>query len=261
MADDLNDDDFDSNSPSSTNSSTASEMATLHYAPFQKLVPPLNFCPVEDQLYRSGQPTPINFPFLKDLALNSVVWLEMEDPSEAFVRYARETGIKIFHLGLENGAGVEDQDDDDDDGAPKLGSTPRANDGALSTATFSSQGTFFSSAATPPPAVGGAGSARHSKTSTNPWDQLPEAAIVRALDIIAHKENYPLLVCGGMGRHRTGTVIGCLRRVQHWNLASVSEEYRRFAGSRKRVLIELHIEAFNVYSVHIDPTAAPPFLL
>ncbi|KAK9429453.1 hypothetical protein V1505DRAFT_374151 [Lipomyces doorenjongii] len=222
MADDLNDDDFDSNSPSSTNSSTASEMATLQHPPFQKLVPPLNFCPVEDQLYRSGQPTPINFPFIADLRLTAVIWLELEEPSEAFVRFTRANAIQIHHLGIESGADVENDEVDADASIRSSGRHPR---------------------------------------STNAWDQLPESRIVRALDIIAHKDNYPLLVCGGMGRHRTGTVIGCLRRVQKWNLASVSEEYRRFAGSRKRVLIELHIEAFDTNSVRIDQQVAPPFLL
>ncbi|KAK9246095.1 hypothetical protein V1506DRAFT_536242 [Lipomyces tetrasporus] len=222
MADDLNEDDVDSNSPSSTNSSTASEMATLQHPSFQKLVPPLNFCPVEDQLYRSGQPTPINFPFIADLRLTAVIWLELEEPSEAFVNFTRVNRIRIYHLGIESGADVENDEVDPDAMARSSG--------------------------------------RHTR-STNPWDQLPESSIIRALDIIAHKDNYPLLVCGGMGRHRTGTVIGCLRRVQKWNLASVSEEYRRFAGSRKRVLIELHIEAFDTNSVCVDPDVAPPFLL
>ncbi|KAK9455679.1 hypothetical protein V1511DRAFT_308427 [Dipodascopsis uninucleata] len=223
MAEDLIEDDFDSNSPSSTNSSTGSVVGTLQHAPFQKLVPPLNFCPVEDQLYRSGQPSPINFPFLADLNLTAVTWLEMEDPPEVFRSFCRSNGIHMYHLGLENTTDIEtDEHDTIIDGTP---------------------------------------SHRSSKGTSNPWDQLPESSIVRALEIIADKRNYPLLVCGGMGRHRTGTVIGCLRRVQRWNLASVSEEYRRFAGSRKRVLIELHIEAFDTSSLDIDPSAAPPFLL
>lgn len=40
------------------------------------------------------------------------------------------------------------------------------------------------------------------------------------------------------GRHRTGTVIGCLRKLQRWNLASIFEEYRRHAGAKVRVLNE-----------------------
>ena len=41
-----------------------------------------------------------------------------------------------------------------------------------------------------------------------------------------------------LGRHRTGTVIGCLRKLQHWNLSAILEEYRRFAGPKVRVMNE-----------------------
>ncbi|GMF05726.1 unnamed protein product [[Candida] boidinii] len=65
-----------------------------------------------------------------------------------------------------------------------------------------------------------------------------------------------------MGRHRTGTVIGCLRKLQGWNLASVSEEYRRFTGIRGgRILVELLIEAFDVNSIKVDKNIAPDWLI
>lgn len=97
--------------------------------------------------------------------------------------------------------------------------------------------------------------------TVNPWDALNEQTIKRALELIVNRENYPLLVCCGMGRHRTGTVIGCLRRLQGWNLASVSEEYRRFTGARGgRILVELLIESFDIGSVEIDPSKVPDWL-
>ena len=96
----------------------------------------------------------------------------------------------------------------------------------------------------------------------NPWDGLTEHSIINALQTIVTQDNYPLLVCCGMGRHRTGTVIGCLRRIMGWNLASVSEEYRRFTGSRGgRILVELLIEAFDTKLVKINEEKAPEWLL
>ena len=41
-----------------------------------------------------------------------------------------------------------------------------------------------------------------------------------------------------LGRHRTGTVIGCLRKLQNWNLSAILEEYRRYAGPKVRVMNE-----------------------
>ncbi len=166
-----------------------------------RVVPPLNFCPVERYLYRSGLPAPVNFPFLKELHLKTIIWLASEDPSDSFLNFGDEEDITFHFLGINSEGG-------------------------------------------------------------NPWDGLSESSITTALDIIAQKENYPLLVCCGMGRHRTGTIIGCLRRLQGWNLATVSEEYRRFTGSKGgRVSVELLIEAFDIDRVKVDPRTAPSWLL
>lgn len=161
------------------------------------VVPPINFAPVERNLYRSGQPAPINFPFLKQLRLRTILWLAVEDPSDALIAFADDYDIDVRHLGVVT-------------------------------------------------------------EGSNPWDQLTESSIVTALNLILDRTTHPLLVCCGMGRHRSGTVIGCLRRLQGWNLASISEEYRRFAGARGgRVLIELHIEAFDTSTVNVDSSKIP----
>jgi len=50
-----------------------------------------------------------------------------------------------------------------------------------------------------------------------------------------------------------GTVIGCLRKLQRWNLTSIFEEYRRYAGPKVRLLNEQFIELFDTYLVRIPP--------
>ena len=165
------------------------QTVTISKPPRMRIVPPLNFCPVERQLYRSGQPSKINFEFLQQLHLKTIVWLASEDPIDEFLEFVEDEQIELHFAGINPDGG-----------------------------------------------------------DNNPWDGLTESSIGQALEVIVNKDNYPLLVCCGMGRHRTGTVIGCLRRLQGWNLASVSEEYRRFTGSRGgRVLVELLIEVSTVY--------------
>jgi len=133
---------------------------TISNPPSLRIVPPLNFCPVERQLYRSGQPSKINFEFLKELHLKTIVWLASEDPIDEFLEFVQQEQINLYFAGINPDGG-----------------------------------------------------------DNNPWDGLTENSIIQALNIIVNKDNYPLLVCCGMGRHRTGTVIGCLRRLQGWNLA------------------------------------------
>lgn len=76
------------------------------------------------------------------------------------------------------------------------------------------------------------------------YDPITEEIVLAALDIIINPASCPLIVMCNLGRHRTGTVIGILRKLQKWNLASILEEYRRYAGPKVRVLNEQFIELF-----------------
>lgn len=162
-----------------------------------RVVPPINFAPVETHFFRCGQPAPINFPFLRELKLRTIIWLAVEDPSDAMIAFADDHGITVHHLGVLT-------------------------------------------------------------EGSNPWDQLTESSIIKALNLVLDKTAHPLLVCCGMGRHRSGTVVGCTRRLQGWSLASISEEYRRFAGPRGgRMVVELHIESFDTTSITINLNRVP----
>ena len=101
----------------------------------------------------------------------------------------------------------------------------------------------------------------YSYQTVNPWDALSELTIKRALELICNRDNYLMLVCCGMGRHRTGKVIGILSRVQGWNLASVSEEYRRFTGTKGgRILVELLIERFAISGIELYHEKIPDWM-
>ncbi len=45
-------------------------------------IPPINFGMVEEDLYRSGQPNVLNFPFLEKLKLKTIIYLAPDDPSQ-----------------------------------------------------------------------------------------------------------------------------------------------------------------------------------
>ncbi|KAK5584561.1 hypothetical protein ACTFIV_010895 [Dictyostelium citrinum] len=146
-------------------------------------IPPLNFGMVADDLYRSGQPNELNFPFLEKLQLKKIIFLAPDDPSQQFQNFVEDQDIELIHLGMD--------------------------------------------------------------THQNPWNPISEEIVISALKIILNPDNYPLHIMCNLGRHRTGTVVGCLRKLQRWNLTSIFEEYRRFAGSKVRLLNEQFIELFD----------------
>jgi tyrosine-protein phosphatase OCA1 len=72
----------------------------------------------------------------------------------------------------------------------------------------------------------------------NQWDPMSEETVLESLELMLDPSNYPMMVICNQGRHRTGTVVGCLRKLQKWNLTSIFEEYRRYAGPKVRILSE-----------------------
>jgi len=160
-------------------------------------IPPLNFGWVEDDLYRSGVPNELNFPFLEKMKLKKIIYLAPEDPSEHLEQFVDDQDIELIHLGIDS--------------------------------------------------------------HQTPWSPISEETVISALKIILDPANYPLHIMCGLGRHRTGTVVGCLRKLQKWNLTSIFEEYRRYAGSKVSLINEQFIELFDTDLVGI-PENHPPWL-
>ena len=83
--------------------------------------------------------------------------------------------------------------------------------------------------------------------------------MVKTLEVVLNVDAYPLYICDSLGRGRTGAVLGCLRKLQRWNLTSILGEYRRFAGDVVLPLNEQFIELFDVDLVNV-PSDAPQWL-
>ncbi|KAI9637899.1 protein-tyrosine phosphatase [Dioszegia hungarica] len=192
-----------------------------------KIVPPMNFGLVEDGFYRSAQPSELNFSFLEKLNLRAVIWVGAEEPSDILLSFLDSQGIVLHNLSPQPSLNPH---------FPPPASTPD-----IHPFPFPSQ------------AQGqGAGNLQ---LHLPPLPPPPEPLIIRALTLLLQAQTFPVLVCCNMGRHRTGTVVGCYRKLQRWALSSILEEYRRYAGMKVRVLNEQFIELFDTDLVSV--TAEP----
>ncbi|KAG4992618.1 hypothetical protein JHK87_026075 [Glycine soja] len=84
------------------------------------------------------------------------------------------------------------------------------------------------------------------------WDiSMPilKDSIMDALEVLIDVRNHPVLIHCKRGKHRTGCLVGCLRKLQNWCLSSVFEEYQRFAGAKSRTMDLAFIEMFDVLSL------------
>ncbi|KAK6499595.1 hypothetical protein TWF481_009960 [Arthrobotrys musiformis] len=83
------------------------------------------------------------------------------------------------------------------------------------------------------------------RANKEPFVEVPLDKITRAVSIILDKRNHPILIHCNKGKHRTGCIVGCLRKIQKWTLCNVFDEYRRFSHPKERVLDEQVIELWE----------------
>ncbi|KAA8538940.1 hypothetical protein F0562_025632 [Nyssa sinensis] len=75
---------------------------------------------------------------------------------------------------------------------------------------------------------------------------IPRNTITEALKVLIDVRNHPILIHCRRGKHRTGCLVGCLRKLQNWCLSSVFEEYKHFAGTKSRETDLRFLETYDV---------------
>eukprot|EP00261_Vitis_vinifera_P023449 XP_010655420.1 PREDICTED: probable tyrosine-protein phosphatase At1g05000 isoform X1 [Vitis vinifera] len=91
-----------------------------------------------------------------------------------------------------------------------------------------------------------------------PFVNIPEDTIREALKVVLDKRNHPLLIHCKRGKHRTGCLVGCLRKLQRWCLSSIFDEYQRFAAAKARISDQRFMELFDISSFKHLPMTSPP---
>ncbi|KAG6717596.1 hypothetical protein I3842_04G108600 [Carya illinoinensis] len=91
-----------------------------------------------------------------------------------------------------------------------------------------------------------------------PFVNIPDNMIHEALKVVLDVRNHPVLIHCKRGKHRTGCLVGCLRKFQSWCLTSVFDEYQRFAAAKARVSDQRFMELFDVSSLkHLHHCNSP----
>mmetsp|Transcript_13090 Transcript_13090/g.15883 ORF Transcript_13090/g.15883 Transcript_13090/m.15883 type:complete len:223 (+) Transcript_13090:173-841(+) len=93
-----------------------------------------------------------------------------------------------------------------------------------------------------------------------PFSTIPEESIQEALRHILDVRNHPVLIHCDKGKHRTGCIIGCLRKLEGWALTPIFREYEMFTKSSARILDYQLIETFSMPVQLFDEEKLPDFL-
>jgi tyrosine-protein phosphatase SIW14 len=74
--------------------------------------------------------------------------------------------------------------------------------------------------------------------------------------VVSNSENYPLLIHCNHGKHRTGCVVGVLRKSNQWDLKRIINEYSAFAEPKVRETDLKYLTDFDLASLGRQPQAA-----
>ncbi|XP_013608887.1 probable tyrosine-protein phosphatase DSP4 isoform X1 [Brassica napus] len=86
-----------------------------------------------------------------------------------------------------------------------------------------------------------------------PFVNIPDQVIREALQVLLDTENHPVLIHCKSGKHRTGCLVGCVRKIQRWCLSSIFDEYQRFAASKARISDQRFMELFDISNLRHSP--------
>lgn len=78
-----------------------------------------------------------------------------------------------------------------------------------------------------------------------PFVKISLDLITQAIKIVLDPENQPILIHCNRGKHRTGCLIGVLRRLQNWSKTIIFDEYRKFAAPKERPMDQQFIELYD----------------
>jgi len=88
-------------------------------------------------------------------------------------------------------------------------------------------------------------------------EAIPLKTMKSILSIVLNKENYPLLIHCNHGKHRTGCVVGVVRKVAGWDVDNVVAEYKSYAEPKSRECDIEYLSSFQT-STLCAPNALGP---
>jgi tyrosine-protein phosphatase SIW14 len=91
-----------------------------------------------------------------------------------------------------------------------------------------------------------------------PFKAIDLAQLNNVLIDILNPENRPLLIHCNKGKHRTGTVVGSIRKLRGWSYSSIFQEYILYATPKVRCEDQMMIEYFSFAPPPLSPPTPEP---
>ncbi|KAK4157676.1 putative tyrosine-protein phosphatase [Chaetomidium leptoderma] len=80
-------------------------------------------------------------------------------------------------------------------------------------------------------------------------EAIPTTTMKAILRVVLDRRNHPLLIHCNHGKHRTGCVVGVVRKLSGWNLNNVIDEYKTYAEPKARECDINYISGFELANI------------
>ncbi|KAK3937344.1 tyrosine phosphatase family-domain-containing protein [Diplogelasinospora grovesii] len=80
-------------------------------------------------------------------------------------------------------------------------------------------------------------------------EEIPIKTMKAILRLVLDQQNHPLLIHCNHGKHRTGCVVGVVRKVSGWDVSSIVDEYKSYAQPKIRECDIKYITGFQLSSL------------
>ncbi|RYO83150.1 hypothetical protein DL766_004664 [Monosporascus sp. MC13-8B] len=79
--------------------------------------------------------------------------------------------------------------------------------------------------------------------------EIPLSLMKSIAGVVMNRENYPLLIHCNHGKHRTGCVVGIIRKQSAWDVNTIIQEYTEYAAPKVRASDIDYIRNFSVAEI------------
>lgn len=83
-------------------------------------------------------------------------------------------------------------------------------------------------------------------------EAIPLKTMKSILSVVLNKENYPLMLHCNHGKHRTGCVVGVIRKLAGWETSNALDEYKTYAEPKARECDLDYISAFQISTLRLS---------
>lgn len=236
------------------------------------LVPPANFGIAEEGIYRCSKVETLNLSFLETLDLKTVIYIGGQEPSKFFREFFNRSSIEWLSIRIADYANVVSQVNTlqnsevsptidqitEEEVAHRLDPNSNENQNLIRTVEDRSTTTRTTSdnEICTPETEGGSADEQKMETSDNHRrvkqlkytlndnDELmliKSYCLKKTFKLLLNKNNNNILLVD-----KSALIIGILRKIQKWNISSIINEYRLYAGKNRSYFAETFLELIDL---------------